>query len=191
VARTGVRPTVAARTDRLRSGRSDRKCFLGRACLIEGSPNGTDVGAALRLARRSWLPGRMHLEQFALIVHDYDDAIRFFVGVLEFKLVEDSPSLTTDGRPKRWVVVRPPGAATALLLAQADGEHQMAAVGNQFAGRVGLFLRVNDFGSASERLRMGGVEFVTEPRDESYGRVVVFLDVSGNRWDLLGPRPSH
>ncbi len=76
-----------------------------------------------------------------MIVDDYDDAIRFFVNALGFELVEDSPSLTNDGRPKRWVVVRPPGATTALLLAQADGERQTRAVGDQFAGRIGLFLR--------------------------------------------------
>ena len=78
----------------------------------------------------------MHLEQVTLIVDDYDDALRFFVGAVGFELVEDSPSLTNDGRPKRWVVVRPPGATTALLLAESDGEPQQRAVGNQFAGRV-------------------------------------------------------
>ena len=132
----------------------------------------------------------MHLEQVALIVHDYDSAIRFFVDVLGFELVEDSPAQTDDGRPKRWVVVRPPGAETALLLAQADGERQQRAVGDQFAGRVGVFLRVDDFEAAYERMRAAGVEFVGEPRDEPYGRVVVFADVAGNRWDLLGPRPA-
>jgi predicted enzyme related to lactoylglutathione lyase len=95
--------------------------------------------------------------------------------------------VTNDGRPKRWVVVRPPGARTGLLLAQADGPEQERAVGGQFAGRVGLFLRVDDFGSTYERLRAAGVRFVTEPRDEPYGSVAVFLDVAGNRWDLLGP----
>ena len=84
--------------------------------------------------------------------------------------------------------MRPPGAATGLLLAQADGERQERAVGDQFAGRVGLFLRVDDFQAAYERMRAGGVEFVGEPRDEPYGRVAVFLDIAGNRWDLLGPR---
>ena len=129
----------------------------------------------------------MHLEQVAVIVEDYDEAIAFYVGVLGFELVEDSPALTNDGRPKRWVVVRPPGAATGLLLARADGERQAAAVGDQFAGRVGLFLRVDDFDAAWERMRAAGVEFVGEPRDEPYGRVAVFVDVAGNRWDLLGP----
>lgn len=129
----------------------------------------------------------MHLEHTALIVEDYDDAIRFFVDALGFELVEDSPSTTNDGRPKRWVVVRPPGARTGLLLARADGDRQVEAVGDQYAGRVGLFLRVDDFDTARRRMLDRGVEFVTEPRDEPYGRVAVFLDISGNRWDLLGP----
>jgi catechol 2,3-dioxygenase-like lactoylglutathione lyase family enzyme len=134
------------------------------------------------------LPG-VHLEHFALIVDDYDAAIAFFVGLLGFELVEDSPALTTHGaRPKRWVVVRPPGARTGLLLARADGERQANAVGDQFAGRVGLFLRVEDFQAAYVRMHEAGVEFVGEPREEPYGRVAVFLDIAGNRWDLLGAR---
>ena len=133
----------------------------------------------------------MYVEQISLIVEDYDAAIRFFVDALGFELVEDSPSLTNDGRPKRWVVVRPPGATTALLLARADGEDQRRAVGHQFAGRVGLFLRVDDFQRSFERMSAAGVEFVTQPREEPYGWVAVFLDVVGNRWDLLGPRPSE
>jgi len=133
---------------------------------------------------------RVWLEHFTIIVDDYDRAIEFFAGALGFELVEDSPALTTEGgRPKRWVVVRPPGAQTGVLLAQADGPRQAAAVGNQVAGRVGFFLRVDDFGAAYERMTAAGVEFATEPRDEPYGRVVVFLDVAGNRWDLLGPVP--
>ena len=131
----------------------------------------------------------MHLEHFALIVEDYDEAIAFFVDALGFELIEDSPALTTrEGRPKRWVVVRPPGAATGLLLARADGERQSRAIGEQFAGRVGLFLRVDDFEGAYDRMRAAGVEFASEPREEPYGRVAVFVDVAGNRWDLLGPR---
>jgi len=132
----------------------------------------------------------VHLEQLALIVEDYDAAIAFYVDVLGFELVEDSPSLTNDGRPKRWVVVRPPNAQTGILLAQADGERQARAVGDQFAGRVGLFLRVDDFGASYERMRAARVEFVGEPREEPYGEVVVFVDVAGNRWDMLGPRPA-
>jgi catechol 2,3-dioxygenase-like lactoylglutathione lyase family enzyme len=133
----------------------------------------------------------VELEQLALIVDSYDEAIRFFVDALGFDLVEDSPATTNDGRPKRWVVVRPPGAATGFLLAQADGPTQAAAVGQQFAGRVGLFLRVEDFEARYQRMVSHGVEFVTEPRTEPYGRVAVFCDLAGNRWDLLGPRPSN
>jgi catechol 2,3-dioxygenase-like lactoylglutathione lyase family enzyme len=129
----------------------------------------------------------MHLHLFALMVRDYDPAIDFFINVLGFELAEDSPSLTNDGREKRWVVVRPRGAETGILLARADGQEQLAAVGNQFAGRVGLFLRVDDFDDAFGRLQAAGVRFVRPPRREPYGMVAVFLDIEGNRWDLLGP----
>jgi len=133
----------------------------------------------------------MHLERVSVIVDDYDEAIAFFVDALGFELVEDEPALTSkDGRPKRWVMVRPPGGQTGVLLAQADGERQHAAVGDQFAGRVGLFLRVEDFDAQLERMRAAGVEFLEEPRDEPYGRVAIFRDVAGNRWDLLGPGSS-
>jgi catechol 2,3-dioxygenase-like lactoylglutathione lyase family enzyme len=126
------------------------------------------------------------LQQVAVVVDDYDEAIDFFVGTLDFELVEDSPALTNDGRAKRWVVVRPRGATTGLLLAQADGEGQRAAVGEQFAGRVGFFLQVDDFDAQYERMLSRGVRFLGEPRREPYGRVAVFLDVAGNKWDLLG-----
>jgi catechol 2,3-dioxygenase-like lactoylglutathione lyase family enzyme len=129
----------------------------------------------------------MHLELVTIVVDEYDPAIAFFVDTLGFDLVEDAPSTTNDGRPKRWVVVRPPGARTGLLLARADGGAQSAAVGRQAAGRVGFFLRVEDFDAAHARMSAAGVEFVTEPRTEPYGRVAVFLDIAGNRWDLLGP----
>jgi catechol 2,3-dioxygenase-like lactoylglutathione lyase family enzyme len=128
------------------------------------------------------------LELVALVVREYQPAIDFFVNVLQFELVEDVPSLTNDGRPKRWVVVRPPGAVTGLLLARADGDPQSAVVGRQFAGRVGFFLRVDDFDAAYARMQAAGVAFVTAPRGAPYGRVAVFLDLEGNRWDLLGPR---
>ncbi len=129
----------------------------------------------------------MHLQLVTIIVDDYDEAIAFFTGALGFDLAEDSPSLTNDGRPKRWVVVRPPGAATGILLARADGPRQAAAIGNQAAGRVGFFLQVDDFAAAHTRLTEAGVEFVSAPRAEAYGHVAVFLDIAGNRWDLLGP----
>ena len=128
------------------------------------------------------------LQLVAIVVQDYDTAIAFFVDALGFELVEDSPSLTNAGNPKRWVVVRPPGAQTGILLAQADGEDQSAVVGNQVAGRVGFFLRVDDFEVAFRGMIDAGIEFVGNPCEEPYGRVAVFLDIAGNRWDLLGPR---
>lgn len=130
------------------------------------------------------------LELVALVVQDYDPAIRFFTDVLKFELIEDTPSLTNDGRPKRWVVVRPAGAQTGILLARADGEHQATVIGQQFAGRVGLFLRVDDFDASYQRMVDGGVRFLSAPRVEAYGKVAVFLDLEGNRWDLLGPDPG-
>lgn len=129
----------------------------------------------------------MRIDLLTIIVDDYDPAIAFFVDVLGFELAEDSPSTTNDGRPKRWVVVRPPGAETGILLAQADGERQALSVGDQVAGRVGFFLRVDDFDELYARMVAHDVTFVTDPRDEPYGRVAVFVDIAGNRWDLLGP----
>ncbi len=127
-----------------------------------------------------------HLELVAIVVRDYDRAIRFFVHVLGFNLVEDVASLTNDGRPKRWVVVRPPGAQTGMLLARADGDVQTRVVGHQVAERVGFFLRVDTFDETLARLRAAGAAILTEPRTEPYGRVVVFRDCEGNKWDLLG-----
>ena len=121
------------------------------------------------------------------MVDDYDSAIKFFTEALGFELAEDSPALTNDGRPKRWVVVRPRGGVTGLLLAQADGDDQAAVIGNQTAGRVGFFLNVEDFGAAYARMTVAGVEFLTEPRTEPYGQVAVFRDIAGNKWDLIGP----
>ncbi len=129
----------------------------------------------------------MHLGLIAIVVGEYDPAIRFFVDALGFELVEDSPAETNDGRPKRWVVVRPPGAATGLLLARADGADQAAVVGQQAAGRVGFFLQVEDFGAAHARMTAAGVRFRTAPRTEPYGQVAVFTDIAGNMWDLIGP----
>ena len=127
------------------------------------------------------------LSLVAIVVADYDSAIDFFVNVLGFDLVEDSPSLTNDGRAKRWVVVRPPGAETGILIARADGSTQAGVVGKQAGGRVGFFLQVDDFAASYERMTSAGVEFVTRPRTEAYGQVAVFVDIAGNRWDLIGP----
>ncbi len=127
------------------------------------------------------------IEFVALVVRDYAPAIAFFVDILQFELVEDMPAQTNDGRPKRWVVVRPRGGATGILLARAEGEAQSAIAGAQFAGRVGFFLRVENFGAARARMIAAGVIFISPPRVEQYGEVAIFLDCEGNRWDLLGP----
>jgi catechol 2,3-dioxygenase-like lactoylglutathione lyase family enzyme len=129
----------------------------------------------------------VYLGLVAIVVSEYDPAISFFTGALGFELVEDSPALTNDGRPKRWVVVRPPGAATGLLLARANGDDQAALAGKQAGGRVGFFLEVEDFDAAYARMTAAGVRFLTAPRTEPYGRVAVFADIAGNKWDLLGP----
>lgn len=133
----------------------------------------------------------MHIDLVTIVVDDYDRAIDFFVSALGFELTEDSPSLTNDGRPKRWVIVRPPGGGTGILLARADGDRQSATIGNQVAGRVGFFLQVRDFDAAHQRMATAGVEFVSAPRTEPYGRVAVFLDIAGNKWDLLGPHEAN
>ncbi len=133
----------------------------------------------------------MNLDLVAIVVRDYDEAIAFFTSALGFDLLEDSPSLTNDGRAKRWVVVGPPGGATRILLAQADGPEQAAVVGNQLAGRVGFFLRVDDVDVAYRRMLSHGVEFTSAPREEPYGTVAVFRDIAGNKWDLLGPASAE
>jgi catechol 2,3-dioxygenase-like lactoylglutathione lyase family enzyme len=129
----------------------------------------------------------VHLGLVTVVVSEYDPAISFFVDALGFELTEDSPAVTNDGRPKRWVVVRPPGAATGLLLARADAVDQASTIGKQAAGRVGFFLHVDDFDAAYTRMASAGVQFVTAPRTEPYGRIAVFLDIAGNKWDLIGP----
>jgi catechol 2,3-dioxygenase-like lactoylglutathione lyase family enzyme len=128
----------------------------------------------------------MGLDLVSVIVREYDEAIEFFVNVLGCVLEDDSSSLDGDGQPKRWVVVRPPGSGSGILLAQARGDEQVAIVGHQFAGRVGLFLRVDDFYASYKHMTECGVEFLTSPRTESYGQVAVFKDLYGNKWDLLG-----
>ncbi|RLV55974.1 VOC family protein [Aeromicrobium phragmitis] len=128
----------------------------------------------------------MPIELFSLLVDDYGRALRFFTETLHFVVADDSPSTTTDGRPKRWVVVRPSDGGPGIVLAKADGKEQVAAIGNQFGGRVGLFLRVADFDATLGELRAAGCEIVRPVRTESYGRVCVFRDPWGNLWDLLG-----
>jgi catechol 2,3-dioxygenase-like lactoylglutathione lyase family enzyme len=132
-----------------------------------------------------------HLSLVTIVVRDYDEAIRFYCDALGFDLTEDGPAETNDGRPKRWVVVTPPGSQAGLLLAQADGAEQQVAIGNQTAGRVGFFLRVDDFESSLNRLRAYGARITSPPRNTEYGSVAVFEDLYGNKWDLLGPDPRQ
>ncbi len=122
-----------------------------------------------------------------IVVEDYDAAIEFFVETLGFELVEDLPAVGRDGQPKRWVVVRPIGEPTGIVLARPSTPDEEAVIGRQVAGRVGFFLQTDNFNEAHKRLVDAGVEFVRPPRIERYGRVAVFRDIAGNLWDLLGP----
>jgi catechol 2,3-dioxygenase-like lactoylglutathione lyase family enzyme len=118
----------------------------------------------------------------ALLVRDYDEAIDWYCKVLGFRLVADRDM----GGSKRWVEIAADRGG-ALLLAKARKAEELAAVGNQFGGRVGLFIHVEDFDAAYRRLKDAGALFDEEPREEPYGRVVVFRDLYGNRWDLIEP----
>jgi len=120
---------------------------------------------------------------FTLLVDDYDRGIAYFRDVLGLTLAED----TALGGGKRWVVMTGAGGAR-MLLAQADGEAQRAAIGNQTGGRVGFFMQTDDFAADYARLLAAGVTFLEQPRHESYGSVAVFVDAFGNKWDLIGPR---
>ena len=118
---------------------------------------------------------------FALVVDDYDRAIAYYTGMLGFELREDSPR----ENGKRWVLVAPKGAQTAILLAKAANEAQQACIGNQTGGRVGHFLHTDDFARDHALFLARGVQFLEQPRHEPYGSVAVFEDLYGNRWDLL------
>ena len=121
----------------------------------------------------------------SLLVRDYDEAIAFYRDRLGFSLVAD----TDMGGGKRWVLVAPPGTRGArLLLARADGPEQAAAVGRQVGGRVMLFLETGDFAGDHARMVANGVVFLEAPRHEPYGSVAVFVDLYGNKWDLIEPR---
>ena len=119
----------------------------------------------------------------ALVVRDYDEAIEFYTKKLHFTLVEDTYQPEQD---KRWVVVAPPNSVgTSLLLARASKPEQEAFVGNQTGGRVFLFLQTDDFWRDYNDMKAKGIRFVREPREESYGTVIVFEDLYGNLWDLV------
>jgi catechol 2,3-dioxygenase-like lactoylglutathione lyase family enzyme len=124
---------------------------------------------------------KQHIALIALVVPDYDAALEFYVGRMGFDLVEDSDQ----GDGKRWVVVSPPGGETRLLLARAVDERQESRIGDQTGGRVFLFLHTDDFDRDHARMTEARVTFEEAPRDEPYGKVAVFRDPFGNRWDLL------
>lgn len=127
----------------------------------------------------------MRLALTALLVRDYDEAIDWYTRALGFRLGSDEDQ----GGGKRWVVIEDK-AGRGLLLAKAKKPEELAAVGNQFGGRVGLFLHVEDFEASYRRLAQAGAQVEGEPRDEAYGKVVVFRDIYGNRWDLIEPNPD-
>ena len=123
-----------------------------------------------------------------LVVRDYEEAIAYFTGPLGFVLAED----VSLGGGKRWVRVAPPsGRGASLLLARAATAEQVARVGDQTGGRVALFLHTDDFRASYQAMRSRGVQFAEEPREEPYGTVVVFLDLYGNRWDLVQPKQAE
>lgn len=124
----------------------------------------------------------LHISSFAIVVPEYDEGLDFYVHRLGFSLIED----TDMGHGKRWVLIAPsPDAQTRILLARADGDRQKASIGTQTGGRVGFFLHSDDFDADFLRLSTAGVEFEEAPRNEVYGKVVVWRDPWGNRWDLM------
>lgn len=128
---------------------------------------------------------KQHIAHVSFVVREYEEAIEFFVNVLNFDLVEDT---RLPAENKRWVLVAPPsGNGTCLLLARAKNDSERAAIGNQTGGRVFLFLYTDDFERDYDRMKSKGVEFVREPVAHEYGTVAVFKDLYGNLWDLLQP----
>jgi len=127
---------------------------------------------------------KQYLAHIAIVVRDYDEAIQFYTEKLNFDLLED----TVLSPEKRWVLVAPPGASEcALLLAKANGDEQIKAIGNQSGGRVFLFLYTDDFWRDYNRMVEHQIRFVRPPADEPHGTVAVFEDLYGNKWDLIQP----
>lgn len=130
---------------------------------------------------------QQYLAGISLVVHEYDEAIEFYTRKLSFTLLEDTRMSDT----KRWVVIAPPGSTgCTLLLAKAANDAQKAAVGNQTGGRVFLFLHTDNFDRDYNQMQEAGIEFIESPRQEVYGKVVVFVDLYGNRWDLIEPQKT-
>ena len=147
------------------------------------------VSASLSSPRGSFMV--LFMKQFVaavtIVVRDYDEALAYYTQALGFEIAEDAPQ--TAG--KRWVLVRPPGAGECgLLLAKAKNDEERRAIGRQTGGRVGFFLHTDDFARDYARMQAWGVKFREEPRREAYGRVVVFEDLYGNKWDLVEPAPA-
>ena len=127
---------------------------------------------------------KQRLAHTAIVVNDYDEAIRFYTEKLHFDLVEDTQLSET----KRWVLVRPKGGdSCCLLLAKAANGEQLSRVGNQTGGRVFLFLHTDDFKRDFQNLLDNEIEIVRQPSKEEYGTVAVFKDIYGNLWDLIEP----
>ena len=125
---------------------------------------------------------KQQIGSVTFLVKDYDEAIEFFVNKLQFDLIEDSQLNET----KRWVVVSPKGSSgTSLLLAKATTEEQERSVGNQTGGRVAFFLHTDNFNRDYDRMMGKGVNFLESPREEKFGRVVIFQDLYGNKWDFI------
>ena len=130
---------------------------------------------------------QQYLAGISLVVNDYDEAIDFYTRKLSFTLLEDTRMSDT----KRWVVIAPPGSTgCTLLLAKAANDAQKAVVGNQTGGRVFLFLHTDNFDRDYNQMQEAGIEFIESPRQEVYGKVVVFVDLYGNRWDLIEPQKT-
>jgi catechol 2,3-dioxygenase-like lactoylglutathione lyase family enzyme len=128
------------------------------------------------------------LGHVALVVRDYDEALAFFIRMLNFKVIED----TRMSEDKRWVLIAPPGSqGTSLLLAQATTPEQVSRIGNQTGGRVFLFLHTDDFWRDYQEMIARKVKFTRPPSEESYGTVAVFEDLYGNLWDLLQLKPEN
>ena len=127
---------------------------------------------------------KQSIAHIALLVEDYDDAIRFYTEKLNFRLIED----TVLSETKRWVILSPPGSAgCSLLLARAASAEQKKAIGNQTGGRVFLFLHTDNFARDYQEMIHRGIEFIRPPAREPYGTVAVFRDLYGNLWDLIEP----
>ncbi|MCB2340185.1 VOC family protein [Clostridium estertheticum] len=125
----------------------------------------------------------------ALVVKDYDEAIEFYTKKLHFTLIEDTYQPEQD---KRWVVVSPPSSSgTTILLARASKPEQLSFIGNQAGGRVFLFLGTDDLWRDYNEMIAKGIEFVREPKEQSYGTVAVFKDLYGNLWDLVQFKENH